>query len=77
MPERASMKPIRLTLRAELPDGRIADVIIPFSLPDGMTLEGREDHGSSDNTRTTRQEAPAETEPFPGSDRAQTEAVFP
>jgi hypothetical protein len=29
---------IKLTLKAELDDGRIVDVLIPFSLPEGMSL---------------------------------------
>jgi hypothetical protein len=46
--------PIRLTRRTELPDGRVADVVIPFSLPEGMTLLARSARASVDSEGTLR-----------------------
>ncbi len=60
-------RPIKLTLTAELDDGRIAEIAMPlFYLPDGMSLLGRESRespGSRDNSPET---ALAEMEPVRG-----------
>jgi hypothetical protein len=47
------MRPIKLTLKAELDDGTIADVIIPFSVPEGMTLVDPRLCESSDTSHKT------------------------
>ena len=49
---------IRLTLRAELDDGRIVGVLIPFSVPDGMILVASHPHASLDSKGTKKSEAP-------------------
>lgn len=69
--------PIRLTLRTELPDGRIVDMIIPFSVPVGMTLAALrfgEPAGSED---TSREEVRLDMEQSLGLRPVRTEEVGP
>ncbi len=71
------MNPIKLTLTAELNDGRIVDIIIPFSLPEGMTLSENQSGASPGSTSTKRTAAPQERELSRDLDRAQREVVSP